>query len=76
MRIGYPNRDRKEKSIKRFGKEYRLGSIIINNVQRMPEALSVKVFLGKPYGRRGRGRHLNRWLDDLERDVETKGIRN
>jgi hypothetical protein len=40
----------------------------------MPETRSVKkVFLGKPDGRRRRGRPRKRWLDDLEKDLRKLG---
>jgi hypothetical protein len=41
----------------------------------MPETRSVKkVFLGKPDGRRRRGRPRKRWLDDLEEDLRKLGV--
>jgi hypothetical protein len=46
------------------------------HVQRMPETRSVKkVFLGKPDGRRRRGRPRKRWLDDLEEDLRKLGVK-
>jgi hypothetical protein len=42
----------------------------------MPETRSVKkVFLGKPDGRRRRGRPRKRWLDDLEEDLRKLGVK-
>jgi hypothetical protein len=45
-------------------------------VQRMPETRSVKkVFLGKPDGRRRRGRPRKRWLYDLQEDLRKLGVK-
>jgi hypothetical protein len=42
----------------------------------MPETRSVKkVFLGKPDGRRRRGRPRKRWLDDLEEGLRKLGVK-
>jgi hypothetical protein len=47
------------------------------HVQRMPETRSVKkvFFLGKPDGRRRRGRPRKRWLGDLEEDLRKLGFK-
>jgi hypothetical protein len=46
------------------------------HVQRMPETRIVKkVFLGKPDGRRRKGRPRKRWLDDLEEDLRKLGVK-
>jgi hypothetical protein len=46
------------------------------HVKRMPETRNVKkVFLGKPDGRRRRGRPRKRWLDDLEEDLRKLGVK-
>jgi hypothetical protein len=42
----------------------------------MPETRSAKkVFLGKPDGRRRRGRPRKRWLDDLEGALRKLGVK-
>lgn len=46
------------------------------HVQRMPETQTVKkVFIGKPDGRRRRGRPRKRWIEDVEEDLRKLGIK-
>ena len=48
----------------------------IGHVIRMNETRSVKqIFEGKLEGRRGRGRHRLRWIDDVEDDLRKLGVK-
>lgn len=48
----------------------------LGHVQRMEDSNPVKkVFLGKPQGRRSRGRPRKRWLEDVEEDLHSMGVR-
>ena len=48
----------------------------LGHVSRLNETRSVKkIFEGKLEGRRGRGRHRCRWINDVEDDLRTLGVK-